>query len=72
MAKAQITFDLTNHDDRMDLARYNASLDMALFIWEVLYNGRRRFEDGGTIEGIWQWLWDEARDQGIDIDKLIE
>ena len=72
MATAQITFDLTNHDDRMELARYQASLNMAIFIFEVLHNGRRKFEDGGTIEGVWKWLWEEARDQGIDIDKLIE
>jgi hypothetical protein len=56
----------------MEMARYQASLNMAIFIFEVLHNGRRKFEDGGTIEGIWQWLWEEARDQGIDIDKLIE
>jgi len=72
MPTAQITFDLANHDDRMELARYQASLNMACFIFEILMNGKRQFEDNGNVDDIWEYLWQEARDQGIDIEKLIE
>jgi hypothetical protein len=71
MATAQITFDLSNHDDRMDMARYQASLDMAIYIFEILNNGHRKF-DSEEANKVFKYLHEEARDQGIDIDKLIE
>lgn len=72
MPKAVIKFDLDNHDDEMAYRRANASLGMACFIHEVLLNGKRRFEHGTTIEAIWEWLWETAKDNGIDIDNIIE
>jgi hypothetical protein len=86
MPKATIKYDLDNHDDEMAYRRANASLGMAwmayrranaslgmaCFIHEVLLNGKRKFEHGTTIDDIWEWLWQEAKDNGIDIDKIIE
>jgi len=72
MPKAIIKYDLDNHDDEMAYRRANASLGMACYIHEVLLNGKRRFEDGTTLEAIWEWLWQEAKDHGIDIDHIIE
>lgn len=71
MATATFTFDLDKHEDRMELARFHASLDMALFIWEVLHNGHRRFDSEDAYK-VFEYLHEEARNQGIDIDKLIE
>jgi hypothetical protein len=71
MATAQITFDLSNHDDRMELSRYQASLNMACFIFEVLMNGQRKF-DNEEAHKVFEYLHQEAKDQGIDIEKLIE
>ena len=71
MATATITFDLENHEDRMSLNRFNASLDMAIFIFEILNNGHRKF-DSEEATKVFEYLHEEARNQGIDIDKLIE
>lgn len=71
MATATITFDLDKHEDRMELARFNASLDMAIYIFEILNNGHRKF-DSEEANKVFEYLHEEARNQGIDIDKLIE
>lgn len=71
MATVTITLDLDNHEDRMELNRFNASLDMAIFIFEILNNGHRKF-DSEEATKVFEYLHDEARNQGIDIDKLIE
>lgn len=71
MATAQITFDLNDHDDRMELARYQASMNMACFIFEILMNGHRKF-DSDEAHKVFEYLHNEAKQQGIDIEKLIE
>ena len=71
MPTATITFNLDNHDDRMELARCHAALDMAIFIHEILNNGHRRF-DSQEASKVFEYLHEEAREQGINIDKLIE
>lgn len=71
MPTATITFNLDEHEDRMELARYQASLDMAIFIFEILNNGHRKF-DSREATKVFEYLHEEARSQGIDIDKLIE
>jgi hypothetical protein len=55
----------------MSLNRFNASLDMAIFIFEILNNGHRKF-DSEEATKVFEYLHEEARSQGIDIDKLIE
>lgn len=74
MAVALIKYDLNNPDDEMDFARANASLNMACFIFEILNNGKRHFKhkENVTIDDVWEYLWQEARDNGVDIDKLIQ
>lgn len=72
MATATITFDLDNYDDRMDLARYQASLDMACMLHEVLLNGKKNFQQNDTIDKVWEYLWEQARDYNINLDKIIE
>lgn len=74
MAVAIIKYNLNDPDDEMDFARANASLSMACFIFEILNNGKRRFKDNEnvTIDDVWEYLWQEARDNGVDIDKLIQ
>lgn len=74
MAVAIIKYDLSNPDDEMDFARANASMNMACFIFEILNNGKRHFKhkENATIDDVWEYLWQEARDNGVDIDKLIQ
>lgn len=83
MAKAILEFDLTDPDDRIDHLRAVKSQDMALMIWEILYNAKKDFtrdlegkEDSTDrefelIEKIWERLWDMANERGIKIDDLI-
>lgn len=71
MAFAILKYDLSDHDDRMEHRRVVASLDMACFIFEVLMNGKKRCAKM-TIDEVWQYLWEEAEDRDINIDKLIQ
>ena len=71
MPTAQITFDLNNHDDRMELARYQASLNMACFIFEILNNGHRHF-DTEEAHKVFEYLHNEARNHNVNIDQIIE
>lgn len=71
MATATLTFDLDKREDRMEFNRFHASLGMAIFIFEILYNGHRKF-DSEEANKVFEYLHEEARNQGIDIDKLIE
>ena len=41
MAKAILKFDLTDPDDRMEHKRAMQSLDMALALWQIMYNSRK-------------------------------
>jgi hypothetical protein len=43
--KAKIIFDLTDPDDRDDYARANKALDMALVLWEIQANIKKRAEN---------------------------
>jgi hypothetical protein len=72
MATATLTFDLDKHEDRIELSRYQASLDMACMLHEVLLNGRKHFPDGNDIDKVWEYLWEQARDYDINLDKIIE
>jgi hypothetical protein len=71
MATATLVFDLNDHDDRMELSRCQASLDMAIYIFEILNNGHRKF-DSEEATRVFEYLHEEARNSGIQIDKLIE
>jgi hypothetical protein len=76
MAVALIKYDLSNEDDKMDYKRANASLNMACFIFEVLMNGKKiclsKYGENATIDDVWQYLWDTAKDNGVEIDNLIQ
>lgn len=76
MAIVNIKYDLNEPDDRMALHRAMYSLDMASYIFNLLYNGKKRcyqrFGEDVTIDQVWEYLYQEAQDKKIDIDKLIE
>ncbi len=83
MSKAILEFDLNDSDDRMEHLRCVKSTDMALLIWEILYNTKKSFayklesdkestdREYDLIESIWEELWDRANEKGIKIDELI-
>lgn len=74
MPLVHIKYDLSDPEDEMALQRAMNSFDMALFIWEVLHNGKRRFKhsENVDVDEIWEYLWELAREHKIDIDKLVE
>jgi DNA-binding sugar fermentation-stimulating protein len=72
MAIALVKYDLSNEDDKMDYKRANASLNMACFIFEVLINGKKKFRDCDDADKIWEYLWETAKDNGVEIDNLIQ
>ena len=43
--KAKLEFDLTDIDDRMEHLRAIKSLDMALTLWDIQFNLRRRCDN---------------------------
>ena len=44
MATATLTFDLTDHFERMDHECAVRSKDMAMFIWDLLHNSKKALE----------------------------
>ena len=76
MAVAILKYNLSDEDDKMDFKRVSASLNMACFIFEVLNNGKKiclsKYGENATIDDIWEYLWETARDNGVEIDNLIQ
>lgn len=85
MATATLTFDLTDSDDRMEHLRCTRALDMALVLWELQYNLKKRAESEfdmrsekgedisyqDVIDFIFEQIRGEMEEQNIVIDNLI-
>jgi hypothetical protein len=83
MAKAILKFDLADPDDRMEHLRALKSTDMALFIWDLLYNTKKGVNNNlefnpnmpkdnyELVDHLWSMFHEMARDKGINIDELI-
>ena len=83
MATATLTFDLTDTDDRQEHLRCVKSLDMALVIWDIVYEIKKRterhLENSETStdaefqlhEKIFEEIYDTLNERGIKIDDLI-
>lgn len=81
--KAILKFDLNDPGERLEYKRANKSLDMALALWEILYNAEKRCtETADTLEadsdkydGIYvsfQEIRTICNDHNINIDELID
>ena len=83
MAKAILEFDLTDPDDRMEHFRAIKSTDLALFIWELLYNTKKgvlldlEFKpnmpktDYELVDYLWSKFHEMAIERGINLDEII-
>ena len=83
MATATLTFDLNDTDDRQEHLRCIKSLDMALVIWDIVYEIKKRterqLENSETStdaefqlhEKIFEEIHDTLNERGIKIDDLI-
>jgi len=81
MAKAKIIYDLNDPDDTKAFLRATKSMDMALVIWEFVYNVRKKTEYEisekdmnayTTLDFIMDDFSNELEEHGINIDDLIE
>ena len=74
MAIVNIKYDISDPEDEKALQRAMNSLDMALYIWEILHNGKRHFKhnENATVDDVFEYLWQTANEHRINIDKLIE
>lgn len=66
--KAKLTFDLNDPDDKMSHLRCIKSTDMALALFEIVYNLKRDTEDG---EDIFDRISDILAQNNVEIDELI-
>ena len=83
MATATLTFDLTDTDDRQEHLRCVKSTDMAIAIWDIVYEVKkgteRQLESKETStdaefklhEKIFEEIYDTLNERGIKIDDLI-
>lgn len=83
MSKAKLTFDLNEPDDVMAHLRCVKSTDMALCLWEIIYEIRkgslRELEGKETTtdaeftlhEKIFEKIYEAYEERGIKIDDLI-
>lgn len=85
MAKAILEFDLTDGDDRMEHLRAIKSTDMALMIWQLVYNTKKdivreleaeEFKGGvdhdyDLLDKVFEKINDLMEEYNIAIDDLI-
>jgi len=88
MSKASLEYNLDEHSENIAFERAVKSTDMALALWEIQINGRRKFirklefscdieskqSDGyeSAVNDIFDWINEELFNRGIIIDNLIE
>ena len=85
MAKAILEFDLTDGDDRMEHLRAIKSTDLALVIWQLVYNTKKdiireleaeEFKGGvdhdyDLLDKVFEKIRELIDEHGIIIDDLI-
>jgi hypothetical protein len=80
MAKAVLKYDLTDPDDRIDHLRAVKSTDMALVIWDFVYNSKKgmeyqieeyKYDAYQVLDKMLEIFRDELADHGIVIDDLV-
>jgi hypothetical protein len=80
--KATLEFDLTDSDDRMEHLRAVKSLDMALTLWDVQFNLKRRCENiiessdnkmssYEVLELVFDEIYKSLEEHDINTDKLV-
>jgi len=84
MAVALLKYDLTDSDDRMEFLRATKSLDMAMALWEIIYNTKkgiqRQIEESESnidvkeemLYQVFSTIMEIIKDHDINIDSLIE
>jgi hypothetical protein len=80
MAKAILKYDLTDNDDRLDHMRAVKSFDLALSLWQIIYNTRKGIEhelefkdmtNYELLDKVYGEILDILDRHNINIDELI-
>jgi len=81
MAKAILEFDLTDPDDAMEFERATKATDMALVLWQLVFNTKKQIFNEiefekiespyDAIDKLYEKLYEELHDHGLNMDKLI-
>lgn len=81
MAKAILKYNLADSDDSVEFERATKALDMALVLWEIAYNAKKKLYNEiefdkiespyEAIDKFYEKFWQEMNDHGINIDKLV-
>lgn len=81
MAKAILEYNLDDADDSMAHLRAVKSLDMALVLWEMAYNTKKKIcneiefqeikDPYEVVDRIMEKLHEEMNDRGINLDELV-
>jgi hypothetical protein len=81
MAKAILEFDLTDSDDMMEFERVMKATDMALVLWQLVFNAKKQIFNEiefekiespyDAIDKFYERLHEELDDHGLNMDKLI-
>lgn len=81
MAKAILEFDLTDPDDAINFERATRATGMALVLWELVFNTKKKMYNQiefdkiespyDAIDQLYEKLYEELHDHGLNMDKLI-
>jgi hypothetical protein len=81
MAKAILKFDLTDSDDAMEFERATKATDMALVLWQLVFNTKKQIFNEiefekiespyDAIDKLYERLYEELNDHGLNMDKLV-
>lgn len=80
MGQATLTYNLDDFDDNQAFMRAAKSTDMALAIWEFVYNTKKSFEyqidesdekSQDLLDKVYDKFWEILNDKGIKPDDLI-
>lgn len=80
MAKATLEFNLNDPDDSRAHMMAVKSLDMALVLWEMAHNTKKsihnqiefnKLDAYDAVDKVFEKLWEEMNDHGINLDNLI-
>jgi hypothetical protein len=78
--KAILEFDLDREEDVDAHLRAVKSMDMALVLWEIAYNTKKKIHSKvefdkldayEAVEEVFSKLWEIMNERGINLDELV-
>jgi xylose isomerase len=79
--KATFVFDMNDPDDIMDHKRMSNALGMALVLWEIKVNVKKKMEytldtdnlsGQETLDRVFEMIGELMEDQGLNMENLIQ